>query len=222
MTRLGDRSLHLSEREYRTMKSVFSERKYHIRKMVNGDVQVRKIRSDKGKRRMKAVRPYYTGRVIIPSRPKNRLLKLLGSVFLMTIVANLIWESSFFNPMADPIANRTQIHGKVETMVLKPFEVTKAEAKAETVEDKIRNVFGEDAEWAIRCFRSESGLRPNAIGKNRNGTRDYGVSQLNSVHCGKVKGNCEQAFLNVDTNLKIAKQIFDASGSKPWYGKQCN
>ena len=165
-------------------------------------------------------RPYATR---VPRRVlwRKKLNKVLFGILGLLVVANIIWGMD----MADPRADTHKASWERKETILNVAEPTpalaKEEPKVETVEDKIRNVFGKDAEWAIRCFKSESGLRPNAIGKNRNGTRDYGVAQLNSVHCGKVKGNCEQAFLNVDTNLRIAKQIFDASGNRPWYGKGC-
>lgn len=86
----------------------------------------------------------------------------------------------------------------------------------------IKKHFGKDAEKAIDCFRSESGLRAEAINTaNRNGTVDRGVAQINSVHCGKIQGDCATALLDAETNIKVAKQIFDRSGFNPWYGKSC-
>lgn len=86
----------------------------------------------------------------------------------------------------------------------------------------IKKYFGKDAEKAIDCFKSESGLRADAINTaNRNGTIDRGVAQINSIHCGKVEGDCATALLDAETNIKIAKQLYDRSGFNPWYGKSC-
>lgn len=96
------------------------------------------------------------------------------------------------------------------------------------VEKKIYEYFGKDTDWAIRCFKSESGLRPNAINdKNRNKTIDVGLAQINTpTHCSKLGesnwNRCIESLQDVDTNLKVAKMIYDRQGSKPWYGRHCN
>lgn len=98
----------------------------------------------------------------------------------------------------------------------------KKEVKETSVEGLIRKHFGEVADQAIDCFKSESGLRANAVNtKNRNGTVDRGVAQINSIHCGKVKGDCATALLDAETNIRIAKQLYDRSGFNPWYGVSC-
>lgn len=105
-----------------------------------------------------------------------------------------------------------------------------AKAKKEnwSVEDHIKAVFGDDSAWAIRCFKSESGLRPNAINdKNRNKTIDVGVAQINTpTHCRKLGesnwNRCIESLQDIETNLKVAKSIYDRQGSKPWYGANCN
>jgi hypothetical protein len=101
-----------------------------------------------------------------------------------------------------------------------------------TVEDHIRDVFGTSSNWAIKCFKSESGLRVNAVGINKNKSHDIGVAQINTpLHCPKVEkllgkklttAECRSELKNPVTNLKVAYQIFKRSGSKPWYGKGCN
>lgn len=97
-----------------------------------------------------------------------------------------------------------------------------APVASKSVEDLIRKHFGDVADQAIDCFKSESGLRANAVNtKNRNGTVDRGVAQINSIHCGKVQGDCATALLDAETNIKIAKQLYDRSGFNPWYGVSC-
>lgn len=102
--------------------------------------------------------------------------------------------------------------------------VTQAYAKEEpvSVEDKIRAKFGEYGEQAISCFKRESGLRVDALNtRNRNGSWDMGLAQINTVHCSKVgasdREDCKNKLFDIDTNLEVAKGIFDASGWRPWY-----
>lgn len=96
-----------------------------------------------------------------------------------------------------------------------------------TIEQKIRSVFGENGDWAVKCFKSESWSRklndydPNATHVNTNGTTDRGVAQVNSIHCGKVKGDCENLY-DVDENLRVAKIVYDTQGKGAWYGSSCN
>ena len=79
----------------------------------------------------------------------------------------------------------------------------------ESIEDKIRAVFGDNADRAIEIARCESGLNPNAINNsNSNGSTDVGLFQINSVHGVRSKW-----LLNPDINIRVAKQIFDEQGN---------
>lgn len=78
----------------------------------------------------------------------------------------------------------------------------------------ILEVFGDDADRAIWVAKCESGLRKNAINdKNPNGTTDYGVFQINSVH---TKKRGEAFKTDWKANVDTAKQIFDEQGFRPW------
>jgi hypothetical protein len=70
-------------------------------------------------------------------------------------------------------------------------------------------------EIAIEVFRAESGLNPKAVHKNRNGTMDLGIAQINTIHCGKVKGNCLR-LLEPEENLRVAYEIYKTSGWCAW------
>lgn len=85
----------------------------------------------------------------------------------------------------------------------------------------INEVFKEDADWAFRCLQSENAsLNPQAENLNRNGTVDRGIFQINTIHCGKVDGSCLKLF-DVETNVRVAKMIFDTQGKGAWYGSTC-
>lgn len=72
--------------------------------------------------------------------------------------------------------------------------------------------------WAINCFYSESGLRTEAVNKgNSNGTIDYGVAQVNSIH------NYSPELLHtIKGNIDAAYEIYQRQGTKAWYGSRCN
>lgn len=102
-----------------------------------------------------------------------------------------------------------------------PYEVTQATTGSlkaivlpsqEEVAQKIRSVFGDAGEMAVAIARCESGLRPNATGYNSNSI-DQGVFQINSIHQAKYAG---EDIYNLDVNLRVAYQIFKASGWGAW------
>lgn len=70
---------------------------------------------------------------------------------------------------------------------------------------------------AINCFYSESGLRSNAVGVNKNGTNDVGVAQINSIH-----GMSTEDRMDYKKNIDKAYKIYKSRGNwSAWYGKGC-
>lgn len=63
----------------------------------------------------------------------------------------------------------------------------------------------------IRIARCESGLREEAVNKNRNGTIDGGVFQINSVHKQKLSNVFDFRF-----NIDYAYKLFLSQGFGPW------
>jgi len=69
----------------------------------------------------------------------------------------------------------------------------------------------------IRIAKCESGLREEAVNKNRNGTIDGGVFQINSVHKQKLSNVFDFRF-----NIDYAYKLFLAQGFSPWNAsKKC-
>lgn len=65
----------------------------------------------------------------------------------------------------------------------------------------------------IAISKAESGMRPDAIGHNRNGSIDVGLFQINSIHG-------EDNLTDVDKNLKVARRIYDTQGLNAWVAYQ--
>lgn len=61
----------------------------------------------------------------------------------------------------------------------------------------------------IQVAKCESGLNPDAMNKNRNGTFDVGLYQINSVH--KQKN-----MTDVERNIDYAYSLFIRQGFSPW------
>ena len=87
---------------------------------------------------------------------------------------------------------------------------TKEEIKA-----KICEVFGSECSNALIIAFKESGYRQFAVSK----TNDYGVFQLNCRWQKRRVGGVCTRFFDVDTNIRVAKQIFDEQGWAPWSTK---
>lgn len=69
---------------------------------------------------------------------------------------------------------------------------------------------------ALAISQAENGTRQcDRVSKpNSNGTRDFGIFQLNEIHL--KKGYTERDFKDCLTNIKIAKAMFDRQGWTPW------
>lgn len=73
---------------------------------------------------------------------------------------------------------------------------------------------GSDAITAVAVALAESGGNPTATNKNSNGSTDFGLFQINSVHRGILSSGNWQ---NPRDNARMAKQVFDQSkGWTPW------
>lgn len=154
----------------------------------------------------------------------------MGIVIFFLIVLSL-GKQEFISPIAEavgmPKGYRLIPISHPEVAFAKEPEIEKPRVEApQDVETVVKKYFGELADEALTCFKSESGLRPTAINySNRNGTRDIGLAQINTVHCGKVgatnRNDCKDKLLDLETNVRIAKQIHDGRGFNAWFGKSC-
>lgn len=127
---------------------------------------------------------------------------------------NLLGNTDFLSPLPSiplrPEVEQAEPHFyTIEEIEAMPAYVpVEEEPVTKSVEAEIREVFGEYAEQALKVARCESGLRPTALNdKNKNGTSDSGVFQINSVHGVRTKWLNNQSI-----NIRIAYQLFVESG----------
>lgn len=81
--------------------------------------------------------------------------------------------------------------------------------------------FAESAIGKMVCTaKYESSFYAKATNKNRNGSMDRGLFQINNLHLGKTKGcpSSADALFDPGTNAKCALAIFKSQGINAWYG----
>lgn len=95
-------------------------------------------------------------------------------------------------------------------------EITAVTANVGTdvVKTRICEVFGDQCENALIIAKYESTFNPGAY---YNG--NYGLFQINCPsHSWRVGGNCNALF-DLETNLRVAKDIYNQQGWGPWSTK---
>ena len=126
-----------------------------------------------------------------------------------------------------------------ETYVAEPTLVVKEVNPCDvSIEACITKYFPEESQVAIAVFKAESSLNPNNIGYNcryeyfnektqatstkvtvckvadraKAISKDYGIAQINDQH-----SKTPEEFLDLETNLKKARELYDERGWKCWY-----
>uniref|UniRef100_F5GTS2 lysozyme n=1 Tax=Simulium guianense TaxID=445764 RepID=F5GTS2_SIMGU len=110
-----------------------------------------------------------------------------------------------------------------------PAEAKQFKTDCEVVRALRQNGFSENQlrDW-VCLIRSESSLKTHATNRNKNGSTDYGLFQINSRYwCGqgRVGGDCKVKCESlIDDNIAddslCAKLIFKRHGFNAWYGWQ--
>jgi len=113
--------------------------------------------------------------------------------------------------------NLRTIATTVALLTAAPIPATAHHVDPSTVKARIMDVFGPVAgPHAIRIARCESHFDPHAVGRNRNGTRDYGVFQLNSGGTMQGLGLTAAEALDWRTNIDAAYRLYRRRGWQPW------
>jgi hypothetical protein len=110
------------------------------------------------------------------------------------------------------IANEPAVH---DTSIGAEEQQDSIESVPLTVEDKICGAFPDNCELMIAIAKAESGLNAKAYNKNNNGSEDFGLFQINSIHG-------EDNLFDVDKNIAVAKKIYDNQGLNAWVAYQNN
>jgi hypothetical protein len=122
-------------------------------------------------------------------------------------------ESTTTSPPATTSSSTTPTTAAGSTQVAASAEHTYTPDEVKLI---ITEVFGPaDGPAAIRVAHCESRLNPKAISR---GGGNWGLFQLNTVHRKRVEsmGYKWEDVLDPWVNARIAKQMFDGSGWRPW------
>lgn len=82
----------------------------------------------------------------------------------------------------------------------------------EQIKTRIKEVFGEDGEVAIRIAQCESSLNPEAVGDTHLPKSSFGLFQINQ----QWHDYTQEELLDPETNIKVAKNIKDTYGWRQW------
>jgi murein DD-endopeptidase MepM/ murein hydrolase activator NlpD len=115
------------------------------------------------------------------------------------------------------VASAASDSGQVNTTLFNPSGSSGTALAAKDVAAYARNAgfSGNDLVIAVAVAQAESGFNPLATNKNTNGSTDYGLWEINSVHSSLLDkyGNNWRDPL---TNAKMAFEIWTSSGWKAW------
>lgn len=106
---------------------------------------------------------------------------------------------------------------KVNIHWVKTAEAEEAKNPADmTTEEYICYVFGKDCTLALAVSQAENGTRQcDRYNQNTNGTRDWGIFQVNEVHL-KKPGWSLSDLTDCKKNVDRAFEIYEAQGFSPW------
>lgn len=134
-------------------------------------------------------------------------MKLIGyiyiSLILISVIISKLPEQKLISPLASPIV-------EAKETVRVSCETPKGYLECKVYKGEIT---WEEHDKLYKIIDCESKWNPNAINtKNKNGTYDRGLFQINSVH--KTLTN-EDAF-NFKKNIDFGIKLFKSQGLKPW------
>lgn len=150
-----------------------------------------------------------------PKRTNKKIFVVLFMVWIVWGLWSLVYEAN--KPKKNEVfVSETQAETpKVETI--------EQPQKPQAEPSVYQKYFGDKASEAELVAKCESKLNSQAVGKNKNGTMDTGLFQINSIW-HKEFGITAEQLLSADFNAEIAKKIFDKTGNwSAWYSsKDCH
>ncbi|HUN54301.1 MAG TPA: transglycosylase SLT domain-containing protein [Smithella sp.] len=112
-----------------------------------------------------------------------------------------------------PEPTQEEVYGGENEENLGTEEITEEEQPPyfSNIETEIADVFGTESRIALAVAKAESGLNPKAINRNRDGSKDVGIFQINDRH-----GWSDEERLDWKTNIRLAKELRDSRGWGEW------
>jgi len=168
-----------------------------------------------------------------PEKRRNKIgfkAKLkIGVVCFILLLAAIIWATimvaEWFNsytlqirsPFQNPVVIEERV-SKTDRHILPVAHAEEAEAAPDPltlIERMICDKFGDDCLLALAVSHAENGTRQcDRFNQNTNGTRDWGIFQINEVHL--KKGYTIADLTDCQKNIDIAFEIYRVQGFDPW------
>ena len=128
-------------------------------------------------------------------------------------------ESEPYEKQPEP-TNQTR---QIPTGITEPIQTTTTESaqtirSAQTIEEQLcSNIYSWQCSDVLYVAWCESRMNPQAISPtNRNGTRDYGLMQINNGAWQEYFGERWAQVLNAEQNIAMAYEIYSQYGWQPW------
>lgn len=178
---------------------------------------VSRLPYNKGLRGYKSIfgRRFYVKPLATRLAPLCIMVGIACGTYSIPKTYQLIQPPIILAPVVNALEPETpSVSGEVGTDSLALVATPSAKTTKQEVMEYILEVFEDDADRAIWVAKCESGLRTNAINdKNKNGTVDHGVFQINSVHTKRFGSEFKTDW---KANVRVARAIQKEQGFKPW------
>ena len=124
-------------------------------------------------------------------------------------------ESEPYEKQPEP-TNQTTTR-QIPTGITEPIQTTTINS-AQTIEEQLcSNRYSWQCSDVLYVAWCESRMNPQAISPtNRNGTRDYGLMQINNGAWQEYFGERWARVLNAEQNVSMAYEIYSKYGWQPW------
>jgi len=171
-----------------------------------------------------------TPRTIVGSNRAKRILSLsiwiiLSISFLKVFVDTLEWsqrkpEAVKAQEVTPEVSPLTKEQGFEQVA---PRDTVSREGRSESVEDKVRRVFNEEPDFAVKMAKAESSMRAEVINDNpKTGDYSVGVFQIN-LYKDLAKSRPSVEWLQIpENNIQFAKGLYDSCKTKTGNGWKCD
>lgn len=149
----------------------------------------------------------------------------LSIAFMLAITALINWANSSTVISIDNSKNwdarkavesskaqpETQDEAKDGVVAVTKEEAVVQSSPSSEVVRMIEEKFPENPKLMVAIARAESGLNPYATNKNKNGSVDTGIFQINSVH-----GHDQLELTKIEKNIEVARKVYEKQGLGAW------
>jgi hypothetical protein len=145
--------------------------------------------------------------------------KIIWILILWLVLMFFLFHCSY-----ETIKTRIPIEAFIEPPVAlaeTPTTILTAKTDIDTISIQVSLKTGYKAKTIKKIILAESGGDPKVIHVNKNGTKDYGLFQINSIHLKEAK-EMSLDLLNPNDNAEFAIHLIKNEGLFPWSASKDN